>query len=121
MPPVRVRQQAAARRPAFKVAPSATCAFDVDSAGGCDWLRWFSDIGVGSVGAGAGLASFHVWWLGLQAVSKPVDDAGNVAGAHIAPSASEWHRGTRNPDQAPFDRLHCVLTSRTRAWRSRHP
>ena len=52
--------------------------------------------------------SFVVWWLVLNAVTKPVDDAGNVAGADIAPSSNEWDPGTRDPDETTFDQLHCV-------------
>ncbi len=75
----------------FAATPTGTLSRTADA----DRSRGFSDISVGSVVRGeVGQCLFVLSWPVLHALAEPVDDAGNVAGAHIAPSASVWQPGT---------------------------
>ncbi len=44
----------------------------------------------------------------LHALAEPVDDAGDAASAHVAPSAGVRQAGTRRSDEATLDQLHRV-------------
>jgi hypothetical protein len=44
----------------------------------------------------------------LHASTEPRNDAGNTAGAHVAPSARVRHAGTRHCPEAVLDQLNCV-------------
>src|SRR6266542_1050422 len=53
-------------------------------------------------------AVFVPWSPVLHALAEPIDDAGNVACARIAPSAGGRQPGARRNEEATLDQLHRV-------------